>query len=123
MESGYEWEERNSTDLRRSAAHRFFVHVFFDRNLGQRAAVITFVTANAPLLDPLILHVRLPALGTDKHALFVEHSSFFLHHLLPWFPEWFYENRTRSLPIARCTKAGLFAEDRRARLDGSSSCG
>ena len=65
-----------------SAAQRFLVHMFLDRDLGQGATIVTFMATNTPFLDPLFLDERLPALGADKDTLLVMHHPLLFHRRL-----------------------------------------
>src|SRR5437773_11637355 len=48
--------------------------------MGQTAAVLAFVAADAPFLDPLLLHIGLPALGTGKGPSHVMHHPLLFHN-------------------------------------------
>ena len=71
--------EKTATPAMRSVPDGFFIHVLFDGDLGKRTPVIAAMASNAPLLDPLFLHVGLAAFGTYKDALFIQHPTFFFH--------------------------------------------
>ena len=58
------------------------VHVFLHRHFGQRSSIIAFMTADPPLLEPLLLNVGLPTLRTHEDALLVENPSLFFHRSL-----------------------------------------
>jgi hypothetical protein len=57
----------------------FLIHMLFHRHLGEGPPIVALVAADAPFLDPLVLHVGLAAFGADKDAFFVEHHPFFFH--------------------------------------------
>jgi hypothetical protein len=61
----------------------FFFHVFFHGNMGKGAAIVTAMTAHAPLFNPSFLNKRLIALGTDKDPFDVMDLSLILHPLPP----------------------------------------
>src|SRR5213594_1742035 len=62
--------------------NRLVVHVFFHRHFGQRSSIIALMTADSPLLEPLLLNVGLPTLRTHEDALLVENPSLFFHRSL-----------------------------------------
>ena len=61
----------------------FFFHMFFYGNMGEGAAIVTAMTANAPLFDPSFLNKGLIAFGTDKDPFDVMHLSLRFHPLPP----------------------------------------
>src|SRR6266508_740404 len=56
-----------------------FVYLLLDRNVGQAPPIVALVAADPPFFDPFLLHVRLPTLGTDEHALHEMHHALFFH--------------------------------------------
>ena len=66
----------------RSMSNRLLVHVLFHRHLSQRPSIIALMTADPPFLEPLILNVGLPTLGTHEDAFFVENLPLFFHRAL-----------------------------------------
>jgi hypothetical protein len=64
---------------RRSIADGFLIHVLFNGDFSESAAVVTLVAADPPLFDPFLLHIGLTAFGTDEYSLLVEDPAFFFH--------------------------------------------
>src|SRR5256885_17107449 len=62
--------------------NRLLVHVLLHRHFGQRSSIIALMTADPPLLEPLLLNVGLPTLRTHEDALLVENPSLFFHRSL-----------------------------------------
>jgi hypothetical protein len=91
------------------APNRLFFHVFFNRHFRQRASLGAAVAPDAPLFDPLFLHIGLAAGGTHKHAFFIEHSTLFLHDSL--FSKIRLEDGTILAGIARTTAGSRARQD------------
>src|SRR5206468_11747449 len=84
------------TDETMSVAADLFVELLLDRHVCQRAAIVAFVTADPPLLNPFFLDVGLPALRADEDALDVMDLPLLFHNQLPYVP------LTSPLPMTRC---------------------